>query len=294
VLDHRAFMSRGATHTDATASNRGPSTRKAATEPKPHLLIIDDDLSTLCAFERALALDGYEVTTAKGGHEGTLLLRGSRFDLVVTEHRMPDVTGLELLAEARQLNLASSVIVYTACGSAALEAAVRHLGAAEFVASPADVQCLLRAVHRHLLKRGSSGAEYASDANGPATRRWIQIVVAVARSSSDAATLSEWAKYGNSISTIKKICAVCGVHAGDSLDFARALRIVISHGGKTADWYNLLDIKEPVTMRSFLFRAAFAVDRLVPSIDTFLENQRLITAEVLLRAIRHEFESSAR
>jgi hypothetical protein len=200
---------------------------------------------------------------------------------------MPDLTGLELLAEARQLGFAAPVVLYTACGSKALEAAARLLGAAEFKETLLDLDSLLQLVRRHLSSApGVSSHHDLAASVGPATRRWVQTVLAVTRARDDVPTLADWAKLGNSIATLKKICKVCHMRAGDSLDFARALRIVVQYSSRTCDWYNVLDIREPATMLAFLSRAGLSAGQPLPRIRDFLTNQRFVTSETLLHALQ--------
>jgi YesN/AraC family two-component response regulator len=126
------------------------------------LLIVDDDPSTLATYSRILALEGYEVTTAIDGSDGLQHLRSETYDLVLTDHRMPGLTGLELIAEAMALEKSPSIFMYTALGSSGLEAAARRLGAVGYSDGLLDVEGLLTAVknchrsHQTLSKAGTA------------------------------------------------------------------------------------------------------------------------------------------
>jgi hypothetical protein len=87
------------------------------------------------------------------------------------------------------------------------------------------------------------------------------------------------------VTTIKRYCAACGVHAGDSLDLARALRIVVTSKGRDVDWFNELDIADPMTMKSFLARAGLARSAAPRDLRTFLSVQRFIGKPALLSAV---------
>src|SRR2546422_3920459 len=89
------------------------------------VLIVDDDPNTLATLSRIFALEGYKITTAIDGLDGLQHLRSETFDVVLTDHRMPRLTGLELLAEAMALKKSPSIVMYTALGSSGLEAAAR-------------------------------------------------------------------------------------------------------------------------------------------------------------------------
>src|SRR5438132_1652672 len=113
------------------------------------LLIVDDDPSTLATYCRILSLEGYEVSTAQDGAQALQLLRSESFNLVLTDHRMPNVTGLELIAEARELPFAPRVVLYSAMGSAALKAAAKRLGVVDYSDDLWDVDGLLAVVKKH-------------------------------------------------------------------------------------------------------------------------------------------------
>jgi hypothetical protein len=121
---------------------------------------------------------------------------------------------------------------------------------------------------------------------GHATRRWLMIVVAVLESSDDVPTITQWSDLLHaSAGTIKRSCYTCGVRAGDSLDFARILRIVVRFAGESCSWFEFLDIAEPATMRRLLNRAGCSQTVTVPDLSAFLTHQRLITDAHLISAV---------
>jgi DNA-binding NtrC family response regulator len=79
-----------------------------------HLLVVDDEPSSLRALERALSVD-FRVTTAQGGAEAMDLLRRNLYHAVVTDFQMPDVDGAALVAwlERYRPPLAGRVVVVT-------------------------------------------------------------------------------------------------------------------------------------------------------------------------------------
>lgn len=86
---------------------------------------------------------------------------------------------------------------------------------------------------------------------------------------------------------IKCRCANAGTTAKDSLDFARLLRAVVRHGDR--QWYlrDILDIVDPRTLRRLLDRAHIdGSTSLAPTLEEFLQNQTLITAQSLIVALR--------
>ena len=83
----------------------------------PRLLVIDDEAAVrevLCEF---LSVLGYDVEAAQDGAEGLARLARERFDLVVTDLRMPQVDGWEVLESARAIVPGMPVIILTGTGT---------------------------------------------------------------------------------------------------------------------------------------------------------------------------------
>lgn len=67
------------------------------------LLLVDDEAFILTALKRLLRRDGYQILTACGGREGLQVLAETPVDVIVSDQRMPGMTGVEFLREARSL-----------------------------------------------------------------------------------------------------------------------------------------------------------------------------------------------
>jgi diguanylate cyclase (GGDEF)-like protein len=70
---------------------------------KPTLLLVDDEPSILASLRRLLRNDGYQILTAAGGRQGLQMLAEHRVDVIVSDQRMPEMTGVEFLRSVRQL-----------------------------------------------------------------------------------------------------------------------------------------------------------------------------------------------
>ena len=66
------------------------------------ILVVDDDESLVAIISEVLEDDGYDVTTASSGEEAIELFRNTRFPLVITDIRMPGMTGIELLQAVKR------------------------------------------------------------------------------------------------------------------------------------------------------------------------------------------------
>jgi len=100
------------------------------------ILIIDDDEEMSSLLRDFLRDDGYEADFANNG--GTALRKISQkpFDLVVTDFRMPGLTGLDILPEIKRLQPAAFVMVITAFGSEDLQRRSLEEGADAYVEKP--------------------------------------------------------------------------------------------------------------------------------------------------------------
>ncbi len=109
----------------------------------PRILLVEDDESYVRRLSRNLEMDHFEIEIALGGHQALQLLETAGFDLVITDVKMPDMDGLELLDIIRRggrpgLDADMPVVVLTSVNS--VETAVRamKLGAADFITKESE------------------------------------------------------------------------------------------------------------------------------------------------------------
>ena len=69
---------------------------------KPSVLVVDDESGILDTLRILLRNEGFEVTTAQGGKAGLEALKGTAPDIVLTDVRMPQVGGIDILTAVRQ------------------------------------------------------------------------------------------------------------------------------------------------------------------------------------------------
>jgi signal transduction histidine kinase len=100
------------------------------------VLVIDDDQFALRSMAKVLGGESYEVVTAASGSEAIDLLKQDAFDLVLTDLKMPEVDGLEVLRQAREITPQAVVLILT--GYASLESAIETLreGAYDYLLKP--------------------------------------------------------------------------------------------------------------------------------------------------------------
>ncbi|HEX5758525.1 MAG TPA: sigma-54 dependent transcriptional regulator [Thermoanaerobaculia bacterium] len=110
------------------------------------VLLVEDRDSLRRMLEHALAGEGYEVTAAATGGEGVRAARERAFDLVLTDLKLPDLSGLEVLAAARAAQPRVPVVVLTGYGTVAAAVEAMKLGAYDFLEKPVELEDLLRLV----------------------------------------------------------------------------------------------------------------------------------------------------
>lgn len=91
-----------------------PAPPPSPAAPAPHLLVVDDEEIVLVALRQTLTQLGYRVTTASDAIQGLGKLREQEYAAVISDHQMPTLTGLEFLAQVRELQPDASRILITA------------------------------------------------------------------------------------------------------------------------------------------------------------------------------------
>ena len=129
-----------------TKGNAGDKEAQRATAPR--VLVIDDEEFIRSVLIEILQAEGYEVVGASGGEAAIGLLRGERFDLVITDLVMPSVGGMEVLRVAKRVDPGLPVVVMTGFPSSATVAELTTMGMDEFITKPFDIEMVKRMVAR--------------------------------------------------------------------------------------------------------------------------------------------------
>ena len=118
--------------------------------PKNRILVIDDEPSIRDALQLVLSDLGHHVDLAKNGGEAKELLKGSPYDLVFTDLRLPDANGIDLLALIKSDTPDTEVVVMTAHGSVDITIEAIKLGAFYYIEKPFTPQQVTALVERAL------------------------------------------------------------------------------------------------------------------------------------------------
>ena len=119
-------------------------------ESPARILVVDDDAAVGWALEQALQAAGYSVVLAADGASALRHLRRQEPDLVITDIRMPGMSGLELLGVLKAAHPGLPVIVSTAHGTMETAIAAIGQGAFDYLPKPLDLERTLSVVGRAL------------------------------------------------------------------------------------------------------------------------------------------------
>jgi two-component system, NtrC family, response regulator PilR len=161
------------------------------------ILIVDDERSMREMLEILLRREGYDVTAAENGTAAIALLQERPFDMLISDVRMPDVSGIEVLRTAKALNPGIIGIMVTAYGSKESIQEVLRLQAADYLDKPFNVDELKFRVRKELernriqqenvlLKRALRNSHRFADIIGasPAMAAVFQLVETIAPTTS--------------------------------------------------------------------------------------------------------------
>ncbi len=109
----------------------------------PRLLLVEDDRENALMLKEVLSNWGYAVTTALSGPEALKFARSEPFEVVLADIRMPDVGGLQVLREIRQLRPLTQVVMMTGFGSVDTAVEAMKAGAFSFIEKTVDADVLL-------------------------------------------------------------------------------------------------------------------------------------------------------
>jgi len=113
---------------------------------KGKILVIDDEDIVRLSCSRTLVPEGYELKMAKNGPEGLKMLEEDTFDLVLTDLKMPNMDGIEVLSKIKEKWPLTDVVIVT--GYQTVETAVKaiKLGAFDYIEKPFTPDALIATV----------------------------------------------------------------------------------------------------------------------------------------------------
>ncbi|NTV53127.1 MAG: response regulator [Candidatus Firestonebacteria bacterium] len=117
------------------------------------ILVAEDEVGIRMALTILLEEEGYQVVTACDGNEALAVVRAKEFDLVISDIRMPGMSGLQFLEEVNKIPSAPEIILMTAFGSVETAIQAMKKGARDFLIKPFSNDLLKMTVKRVLERR---------------------------------------------------------------------------------------------------------------------------------------------
>lgn len=130
-------------------------------EGQKRVLIVDDEEDLTWTLSKKLSKDRdkFEVTCVNSGREAIDILNQVPFDLVITDVRMPEVSGLDLLVKVKELYPTTKVVIMTAYGTSDVQKAANERGCFNYIEKPFEInelrQLIIDALKR---KKGFKGS----------------------------------------------------------------------------------------------------------------------------------------
>ena len=120
---------------------------------KGRILVLDDDPVVTLSCKRILGAEGYSISTVEKGEEALNKLAKEDFDLFISDVRLPDISGIEVLREAKVIKPKTDVVIIT--GYPTLEDAkeATNLGAFEYIEKPFTPDFMINVAKKYLIQR---------------------------------------------------------------------------------------------------------------------------------------------
>jgi two-component system response regulator PilR (NtrC family) len=127
--------------------------RPGAANRQPRILVVDDEQSIRELLAIVLRREGYDVLLAEDGRSAVELLEREPVDLLISDIQMPDLSGVEVLRAAKQLDRDVLGIMITAFASTDTAVEAMRLGACDYLSKPFDVDLLKMKVREKIENR---------------------------------------------------------------------------------------------------------------------------------------------
>ena len=119
---------------------------------RARILVVDDDKNVVQVVRTRLQSENFDVDVAFSGPEALKRWRGNQYDVMITDMKMPEMDGVELMKQVQALNVNVQTIILTAYGSIDNAVSAMKDGAFDYVTKPFDSRELLVRVERALEK----------------------------------------------------------------------------------------------------------------------------------------------
>jgi two-component system, NtrC family, response regulator PilR len=138
--------------------------------PRLRLLVVDDEPDLRTLYELTLLREGYDVESADSVEQASAMLKAQRYHLVITDMRLPDGSGLDLLRRLEEAGHGEKGIVITAYGSPENAVEALKAGAYDYLTKPVDLRQFRAVVASALGRTPAPAATDAPRGRAPDTR----------------------------------------------------------------------------------------------------------------------------
>ncbi len=114
------------------------------------ILIVDDEKNYLVVLETLLGSEGYEIVTSESGRTASRMLQEGDIDLLLTDMKMPGMSGMELLEQVKKIKPEVPVIMMTAYGTIEMAVEAIKKGAYDYITKPFENEELKLTIHKAL------------------------------------------------------------------------------------------------------------------------------------------------
>src|SRR5690554_5244887 len=120
------------------------------------ILVIDDEIEICLILEKFLTKKGFIVVTAHTGNDGLTKIKNDTFDLIISDFRLPDFTGLDLLKEIKAIRQGNKVIIITGYSDIRMAVEVIKYGAIDYITKPLYPEELLSLINQSIAGGGDT------------------------------------------------------------------------------------------------------------------------------------------
>ena len=107
---------------------------------KPRILLVDDDKNTADGLKKILLQDGYDTGCTYTGKEALDLIEAEHFDIVITDMKLPDISGFSIIEKVKKKNVDIAVVMITAFSSIQTAIDAMKKGADDYLTKPVNIE----------------------------------------------------------------------------------------------------------------------------------------------------------
>ena len=104
-----------------------------------NILVIDDEAAQRDVLTGYLKKKGYIIFSASSGREGIEIAKSNSVDIILSDFKMPDLNGIEVLEQVKKINPEISFVIVTAYGTVENAVKAMRLGAFDYISKPVDL-----------------------------------------------------------------------------------------------------------------------------------------------------------